>query len=129
MNDAIDCVKSEERTEQNHGWCSTIMLEGRGKRLVTMRLCNIVDASTKSVNSCKSQNERKCGEVKWEKCIRVEMLQELKKEITEAKATDAMVVGDLKEDTHAQNTQKFIANRDCTMYLVKFMMLKWKIEM
>ena len=89
----------------------------------------IVDANTKITNSCKAQHERKCGKVKREKCIRVEMLQELKKEITEAKATDAMVVGDLKEDTYAQNTQKFIANRDCTMYLVKFMMLKWKIEM
>ena len=96
------------------------MLESNGKRLATITVQRIVAANKKSVNSCKAQHEKKCGKIKEAKDIRAEMLQELKNEIKEIKATDVIVVRDFNEDVKAKN-QEFIAEMELYEVLVKFM--------
>ena len=68
----------------------------------------IVDANTKSANSCKAQHERKCGKIKRAKEIRKELLNDLEKETNEIKATDVIIVGDFNEDVNAKDVQEFM---------------------
>ena len=51
-NDVVNFMKLEEYTENKYGWWSTVMLESNWKQLAITTVCRIVDASTKSVNSC-----------------------------------------------------------------------------
>ena len=57
-------MKLEECTENKHGWWNIVLLESNGKRLVIITPYIIVDANVKSLNSCKSQYEKKCGKIK-----------------------------------------------------------------
>ena len=78
-NDVANCTKKEEHTENKNGQWNTAMLESSGKLLAIITVCRIIDGNTTSVNSCKAQNERKCGKIKRAKEIRKELLKNLKK--------------------------------------------------
>ena len=48
------------------------MLESTGKRLTIITVHRIVDTNKTSVNSCKTQHERKIGKIKRAKDVRAE---------------------------------------------------------
>ena len=106
-NDATNCVKSQERTDQNHGWYRTIALEEGGKRLAIITAHLIVDTNTKIVNSCKSQCEWNCMKVKKAKDVRAEIFRELKK-IRQAQSTCVIAVGCFNECVCSKTMQEFM---------------------
>ena len=64
------------------------------------------DASTRRVDSCKAQNEGKCGKVKRAKDIRAKMLRQLKEEIKKVHEVHVILVGHFNENACSKNTKK-----------------------
>ena len=78
------------------------------EKLATTKVFRIVDANTKSVNSCEAQFERTRRKIKRAKHIRLEVLQGLKNETKETKATDVIAAGDFNEEVSAKKIHEFI---------------------
>ena len=68
----------------------------------------IVDANAKSVNSTKTQHERKIGKVTRANEIRNEILKKLKEEIREIKVNNLLGVLDMNEDINSKIIQEFM---------------------